>query len=69
MDHTFLYSILAGIVFVFIIVAARLAFRWLVRIALVGIILLVVVGSLAWWWFRGPARPQTETRPTTSRRR
>ncbi len=68
MDHTYLYSILAGIVLVFIIVAVRVAFRWLVRIALAGIVLLVLVGGIAWWWYREPARSQTE-RPTSSRRR
>ncbi|HSE24063.1 MAG TPA: hypothetical protein VLB68_20515 [Pyrinomonadaceae bacterium] len=69
MDHTFLYSILAGIALVFIIVAARVALRWLVRIALAGVLLLVVVGGLAWWWYRAPARSQTDPRPNTSRRR
>ncbi|HZJ43909.1 MAG TPA: hypothetical protein VFD63_09090 [Pyrinomonadaceae bacterium] len=69
MDHTYLYSILAGIVLVFIFVAVRVAFRWFVRIALTGIVLLVVVGGIAWWWYREPVRSQTETRPTSSRRR
>jgi len=69
MDHTFLYSILAGIALVFVIVAARVALRWLVRIALAGILLLFVVGGLAWWWYKGPTRSSADPRTNTSRRR
>jgi len=69
MDHTFLYSILAGIALVLIIVAARVAFRWLVRLALVGILLLFLAGGVAWWWYRVPARSQPDSRTNTSRRR
>jgi hypothetical protein len=69
MDHTFLYSILAGIALVFVIVAARVALRWLVRIALAGILLLFVVGGLAWWWYKEPAKSSADPRTNTSRRR
>jgi len=49
MDETFLYSILAGIGIVVLIVFARFAFRWFIRLVVVGVIL-IVLGGAAWVW-------------------
>ena len=62
MDETFLYSILAGIGIVILIVFARFAFRWFIRLVVVGVIL-IVLGGAAWVWMTSSSsQSQTTTR-------
>jgi hypothetical protein len=68
MDHLFLYSILGGIALVFLVVIARVALRWAVRLALVCLLLLVVLGGAAWWWSKSVSQTETKTRPASTRR-
>lgn len=69
MDHLLLYCLAGGIALVFIVVAARIAVRWVVRIALVGL-LLSAVGGAAWWWLnQRNHQPETRPRPVITTRR
>jgi len=69
MDHLFLYSILGGITFVFLLVIARIALRWAFRVAVVVcLLLLVALGGAAWWWSKPGARPEPKPRPAVTRR-
>jgi protein-S-isoprenylcysteine O-methyltransferase Ste14 len=62
--------ILLGALWVFLFLARR-AMRWAVRLALLGIVLLaLLVGGIAWWWYGASetATPQRErTAPATRR--
>ncbi|HEY8226535.1 MAG TPA: hypothetical protein VIG25_14750 [Pyrinomonadaceae bacterium] len=67
MDPLFIIAIISGIALVFLIFAARLALRWIVRLVLAGVLLLAILGGAAWWWLR-QSSTQFETRPRTSNR-
>lgn len=67
MDTTLAYSLLAGIVLVLLFVAARVALRWMVRLAIIGL-LLAVLGSAAWLWFKSPRPLESKPRSTPTRR-
>lgn len=60
--------ILLGALWVFLFLARR-AMRWAVRLALLGIVLLaLLVGSIAWWWYgaSNTGTPQRERPATTA---
>ena len=67
MDPLFIAAIISGIALVFLIFAARLALRWMVRLVLAGVLLLAVLGGAAWFWLNHSSR-QSETKPRTSTR-
>jgi predicted benzoate:H+ symporter BenE len=64
--------IIAGVVLLAIfIVIARLAIRWAIRLAIVGVILFAIAGGGVFWWWssRLVSKPsQTKPRPTPTRR-
>jgi len=69
MDPTLLISIVAGIAVVFLVVAARVALRWIVRLVIVGLVLLLVLGGAAWFWLNQSSRqPVNKPRQTSNRR-
>jgi protein-S-isoprenylcysteine O-methyltransferase Ste14 len=44
--------IIAGVVLLFIfILIAKLAIRWAIRVAIVGIILIALLGAGGFWWW------------------
>jgi protein-S-isoprenylcysteine O-methyltransferase Ste14 len=63
--------VLVGALCVFLLMA-KAAVRWAIRLALLGIVILaLVIGSVAWWWYgAGDATtaPQREARPAGTRR-
>jgi len=69
MDETLLYSLAAGLGIVILIVFARFAFRWFIRLVVVGVIL-VVLGGAAWVWMSSsPGQSETtRTRSDNSKR-
>ena len=68
MDPTLTYCLLAGLGLVFLFVLVRFAFRWLIRIAIVGLILIVLGGAV--WVFVKQSSPTPEAKPrSTSTRR
>jgi energy-coupling factor transporter transmembrane protein EcfT len=62
MDSSVLYAIIGGIALVLIVFAARIAMRWFIRLFVIGLILILAVGGIAWWWFN-PANSPTTTQP------
>jgi hypothetical protein len=60
MDQTLLYCILIGIGLVFVFFAIKLAVRWIIRLAIIALILFLVFGGGAWIWRSySPQTPQT----------
>jgi energy-coupling factor transporter transmembrane protein EcfT len=67
MESTLIYAVIAGIAMVLIFFSARVAMRWLLRLVVVGLILLLALGGVAWWWLADSNRANTQQRPTNSR--
>ena len=64
--------IIAGIVLALIFfLIAKLAIRWVVRVAIVGVILIAVIGAFSFWsWSnRLNARPKPNRQPSAPTRR
>ena len=68
MGNSLIYAIAAGVALVLIFVVVRVALRWAVRLALMGLLLLVLLGGLAWWWLNRPSQSETSPRSTPTRR-
>jgi hypothetical protein len=64
--------IIAGVVLlaVFILIA-KLAVRWAIRVAIVGVILVALLGAGGFWWWssRLTAKPKPNRTPAGSNRR
>jgi hypothetical protein len=65
MDSTLLYSILVGIGLVFVFLAVKFAVRWIVRIAIIVLFILLVLGG-AEWLLRGKSFRQPATQPRSA---
>ncbi|MGH9871092.1 MAG: hypothetical protein ACRD9S_01355 [Pyrinomonadaceae bacterium] len=64
--------IIAGVVLLFIfILIAKLAIRWAIRVAIVGVILVALLGAGGFWWWssRLTAKPKANRPPATPSRR
>jgi protein-S-isoprenylcysteine O-methyltransferase Ste14 len=64
--------IIAGVVLLFIfILVAKLAIRWMLRIAIVGIILVALLGAGGFWWWsnRLTTTPKPTRQPPANSRR
>ena len=68
MDPLFVIFIICGVALVFFMFLAKIALRWVVRVIIVGVLLLVAIGGVTWWWLnRSTAQPDTKPRPTSTR--
>jgi len=64
--------IIAGVVLLLIFfLIARLAIRWAIRVAIVGVILLAIFGAGGFWWWsnRLTAKPKPNHQPSAPTRR
>jgi hypothetical protein len=70
MDQALTYAMMAGLALVLLFLVIRFAFRWIVRLVIIGLILLIALGGTAWWWFNKPSsrQPETNVRSTPTRR-
>jgi len=68
MDTTLLYSLLVGIGLVFVFLAVKFAVRWIVRIAIIVLFILLVLGGAQWLLHGHSQQPATLPRPTPTRR-
>jgi len=68
MDATLTYCLLAGLGLVFLFVLVRFAFRWLIRFAIVGLILIVLGGAVWVWLNQSSPSPESKPRSTSTRR-
>lgn len=62
MDNLFLYCIAGGIALVLVFCVTRVAVRWIIRLTAVGLLLLAVIGGVAWWWL-SRSTPVRDTKP------
>ena len=64
-------AIIAAVVLLFIfILIARLAVRWAIRVAIVGLVLIALLGAGGfWWWSNRLIDFQTPTRQTPTPRK
>jgi hypothetical protein len=64
--------IIAGVVLLAIfILIARLTIRWVVRLAIITVILMALLGGAAFWWWTtrlAPVPPKSKPRPSPTRR-
>lgn len=68
MDPLLIISIICGIALVLFIFLAKIALRWVVRVIIVGVLLLVAIGGVAWWWLnRSGTQPDSKPRQTSTR--
>jgi hypothetical protein len=71
MDSTLLYSLIVGIGLVFVFLAVKFAVRWIVRIAIIVLFILLMLGG-AQWLLRGklqqPQQPTAQPRSSPTRR-
>ena len=68
MDNSIVYLIAGGITLILLFFIARLALRWIIRLFLIGIILVLALGGAAWWWFSNPtAQRENKPRPAATR--
>jgi cell division protein FtsW (lipid II flippase) len=68
MDHTLVYSVVAGITIIFLFFLAKFALRWFIRIAIVVVILLVLAG-VAWVYLKSSSSStDNKPRPIPTRR-
>jgi len=71
MDFTTIFIIGDSVLLVILVLIARLAVRWIVRMTIVGVILLALIGGgLFWWWTnRLTVKPQQTREPAQPTRR
>jgi len=65
MDYLLIVSLVGGVAIVFLLAVAKFTLRWLVRLVIVGLLLLVALGGVAWWWLERPAT-QSDTKPRST---
>jgi protein-S-isoprenylcysteine O-methyltransferase Ste14 len=64
--------LIAGVILLVIFfLIARLAIRWAIRVAIVGVILLAIFGAGGFWWWsnRLAAKPKPNRQPSAPTRR
>ena len=70
MDQALAYAMIAGLALVLLFLVVRFAFRWIIRLVIIALIVLIALGGTAWWWFNKPSsrQPETNVRSTPTRR-
>jgi energy-coupling factor transporter transmembrane protein EcfT len=57
--------IIAGVIILFILfLVAKLAIRWAIRVAIVGLILAALLGTGGFWWWTNHLSPKPKPTPT-----
>jgi hypothetical protein len=70
MEFTTIFIIGGAVLLAILVLIARLAVRWIVRLTIVGVILLALIGGgLFWWWTNRLAAKPQQTRPAQPTRR
>ena len=69
MDQALAYAMIAGLALVLLFLVVRFAFRWIIRLVIIALIVLIALGGMAWWWFNKPSsrQPETNVRSTPTR--
>ena len=65
-------SIIAGVILLAIFfVVAKLAIRWAIRVAMIGVILVALLGAIGFWWWSNSLTtdPKPNRQPAAPARR
>lgn len=71
MSFTTIFIIGGVVLLAILFLIARLAVRWAIRVAIVGIILIALLGGGGFWWWTNrlaPRPPQNKQRAAPTRR-
>ncbi|HEY2972708.1 MAG TPA: hypothetical protein VGJ48_09365 [Pyrinomonadaceae bacterium] len=71
MSFTTIFLIGGAVLLVIFFLIARLAIRWAIRVAIVGVILVALFGAGGFWWWssRLTAKPKPTRQPSAPSRR
>ncbi len=67
MSFTTIFLIAGAVLLVIFFLIAKLAIRWAIRVAIVGVILVALFGAGGFWWWsnRLTAKPKRNRQPAT----
>ena len=70
MEFTTIFIIAGVVLLAILFLIARLAVRWMVRLALIAVILIFLIGGGGFWWWttRLAPTPKPKPRPSPTRR-
>jgi ABC-type enterobactin transport system permease subunit len=68
METSLVYAVVGGIALVLIFFIARLAIRWAIRLIIIGLLIVAVLGGVAWWWLSRTTQSDAKPRATPTRR-
>ncbi|HLO00386.1 MAG TPA: hypothetical protein VK208_18145 [Pyrinomonadaceae bacterium] len=66
MSSTTIFLIAGAILLAIFFVIAKLAIRWAIRVAMVGVILLALLGVAGFWWWSNRLAPKPRPNRQTS---
>lgn len=71
MSFTTIFLIAGAVLLVIFFLIAKLAIRWAIRVAIVGVILVALLGAGGFWWWsnRLIAKPKPNRQPPAAGRR
>jgi protein-S-isoprenylcysteine O-methyltransferase Ste14 len=71
MSFTTIFLIASVVLLVIFFLIAKLAIRWMIRVAIIGVILVALFGAAGFWWWssRLTAKPKPNRQPSTPAKR
>lgn len=71
MTFTTIFLIAGAVLLVIFFLIAKLAIRWAIRVAIVGVILIALLGAGGFWWWsnRLTAKPKPNRQPAAPSKR
>lgn len=71
MSFTTIFIIAGVVLLIVFFLIAKLAIRWAIRVAIVGVILVALLGAGGFWWWsnRLVAKPKPNPRPSAPTKR
>jgi hypothetical protein len=68
MDYVLIFSLAGGVAVVLVLAVTKFALRWMVRLVIAGLLLLVALGGARLWLNQTATHFDTKPRPTSIRR-
>jgi len=66
MSNTTIFIIAGVVILVIFFLIAKLAIRWAIRVAIVGVILVALLGIGGFWWWSVRLAPKPKPRPQSA---
>jgi predicted benzoate:H+ symporter BenE len=66
MSNTTIFIIAGVILLAIFFLIARLAIRWAIRVAIIGIVLVALLGGGGFWWWSSRLAPKPKPRPQSA---